>query len=158
MTSTFLAALALTVLALAAVVWSGVAGRRPLHYGAIVAMFAVLAWAIREAETMGRALVFDGAADHVKTVHMAAVVGVFLLVPLLVVSGVRLAKGEDPGRRRLHGQLAKVFVVLVVLTCALGAAMTMLARPDDGEPAADALGQSSERPTQSTSPSKPSPR
>ena len=125
--STFLVALALTVLAIAAVIWSGVTARRSLHYGLLVVMLGLLAWAIREAEIMGANLIYDGTAATFRTIHFTAVSLTFLTVPLLVVSGVRLAKKESPKHRGAHRMLAWVFVGCVLVTTALGTTMTLLA-------------------------------
>ena len=122
-----LISLSLTVAVLAVVIWSGVTRRRSLHYGAVTSLFAVLAWAIYEAESFGRGLVFEGAAEVVKQIHFVGVAIVFLAIPVLLVTGVRLAKDES--MRPMHLSVAKFFVVMVVITCALGTAMTILAEP-----------------------------
>lgn len=125
----FLVALAATVVALVVVVWSGAVHKRSLHYGAVVAMLGLLTWAIREAEIMGRGLVYEGTAGTFRTVHFVAVCATFLLLPVLVVSGVRLTRQEAPARRQLHKKLAMAFVVAVLVTTALGTTMTLLATP-----------------------------
>lgn len=132
----FLSALGVTVVALVGVVWSGVTRRRSLHYALIASMFAALGWAIYEAELYGKELVFEGHAATLKAIHMAAVTVTFLLVPFLLVSGVKLARAEGAAARQRHGQLARWFVVSVVLTCMLGTAMTWAAtpRPTAGNP------------------------
>jgi hypothetical protein len=131
----FLVGLALTVLALAAVIWSGVARRRSLHYGLVVGMLGLLTWTIREAEVMGSLLVFDGTAAVFRTIHFVAVSATFLALPVLVVTGVRLARQETPGHRRRHRALAWVFVGCVLTTTALGTAMTLLATKAEDVPA-----------------------
>ena len=141
MTPSFLVALALTVVALAGVLWSGITHRRHAHYALIVAMFVALGWAIYEAERIGAHLVFDGTAGVFHKIHFVAVAIDTLLVPLLIVTGVRLARGGAAEARASHGKLAKVFVVMVLVTCALGTAMTLLAHPRDETPGASA-GQS----------------
>lgn len=125
--SSLLISLILTVVVLVVVVWSGATRRRSLHYGAIVSLFAALAWAIYEAESYGRGLVFEGTAELVKQIHFGAVAIVFLSVPVLLVTGVRLAKDET--MRPMHLGVAKFFVGMVLVTCALGTAMTILAEP-----------------------------
>lgn len=136
--SIFLVALALTVLALAAVIWSGVTARRNLHYGLLVVMLGLLAWAIREAEIMGAELIYNGAAAVFRAIHFTFVGLTFLTVPLLLVSGVRLAKKESPKHRGAHRTLAWVFVGCVLITTALGTTMTLLATPAADLPAAAA--------------------
>lgn len=127
--TTMVVALAVTVVALGAVLWSGVTRRRTLHYALVVGTLAALAWAIYEAEAVGRGLRFEGAAHVVKLVHFVGVGLTFAMVPAMLVSGVRLHRKDDPPRRGVHGALAKAFLVVVLVTCALGTAMTMLAEP-----------------------------
>lgn len=135
----FLLALGLTVAALGLVVWTGASRRRRAHYASVVAMAAALAWAIREAERLGRGLLFEGAAGRVQDVHMLAVAVTFVLVPALLVTGVALARGRERARTA-HRRLAVAFVVAVLITCGLGTAMTLLAAPrTPGVPEADAL-------------------
>ena len=121
-----------TVIALAAVVWSGAARRRALHYKLIVTMVACLCLAVWRAEAYGATLVFEGLAGTLHTVHMVSVSLTFLCIPFLVVTGLRLARsGADgaPSTRAPHKKLAYLFVALVVVTAALGTAMTALATP-----------------------------
>lgn len=127
---TFVTALVLTVVALLAVVWTGVTHRRSAHYGWVAVLLALLCWAIYEAETYGNGLVFEGAAASVRSVHFVFVGATFLCLPLTVWSGLKLAKDER--RRPLHRKLALAFVVLAVVTCGLGTAMTMMASPAAG--------------------------
>lgn len=141
MTPSFLVALALTVVALAGVLWSGITHRRHAHYTLIAAMFVALGWAIYEAERIGAQLVFDGAAGVFHKIHFVAVAIDTLLVPLLIVTGVRLARGGGAEARASHGKLAKLFVAMVLVTCALGTAMTLLAHPPE-VPAAAAPAES----------------
>jgi len=124
-------ALAATVAALAAVVWSGATRRRSLHYGLVVVLFASLGTAIYFAERVGATLVFEGAAGVVHRVHMVAVAATFLCCPPVLWSGWRLARRrtEAIAERRLHRKLAVVFVTLVLITSVLGTAMTALAIP-----------------------------
>lgn len=135
-----IASLLVTVALLVAVVWSGVTARRSAHYALVVATLAALVWAIREAEAVGRGLVFEGAAATVKNVHFVGVAITFLLLPALSWSGLRLARLEDAGRRALHKKLAWAFLLAVLITCALGTAMTVMAEPaaaNDAAPASD---------------------
>ena len=124
--------LALTVAALVAVIVTGVSRRRNAHYAALVAHLALLFLAIRAAERHGADLVFEGAARTVRGVHMAGVAVSFAIVPLLVISGVLLARARGEGaeaRRTWHRRAAWAYVVAVVITFGLGLAMTLLARP-----------------------------
>ncbi|MFT7461745.1 MAG: hypothetical protein ACI9EF_000079 [Pseudohongiellaceae bacterium] len=126
MTSLLLSVL-LTAAVLALVIWSGASRRRSLHYGTVVMLFGVLTWAIYEAELYGQGLVFSGAAEVVKYIHFGGVAIVFLSIPVLVVTGVRLAKDES--MRPMHLSVAKFFVSMVLVTSALGTAMTVMAEP-----------------------------
>jgi hypothetical protein len=124
--------LAATIACLALAVWSGIARRRQLHYALVTATFAALIVAIWRAEAYGATLVFEGAAATLHTVHMASVALTFLLTPALVWSGVRLARATGPASgtaRTAHRKLAVVFVVVIMVTAALGTAMTALAQP-----------------------------
>ncbi|MHC4844590.1 MAG: hypothetical protein ACYTCU_00360 [Planctomycetota bacterium] len=124
--------LSATVVALGLVVWSGAARRRSLHYKLIVVMVACLCVAIWYAESYGKSLVFEGAAATLHTVHMISVALTFLCIPFLVVTGLRLARATGDtatSHRASHRKLAYGFVVIVVLTSALGIAMTAMAAP-----------------------------
>lgn len=132
MTSVFAAWLAATVLALVVVIASGHKAQRGLHYGSVLAFFVLLAFTILEAEEVGRGLTYEGWSRTAFYAHFSFVGLDFLLVPFLVLSGVRLARGEDVRRRKLHKKLASVFVLFVVLTCVLGALMTWGATPVAG--------------------------
>lgn len=118
-----------TVAALVAVVWTGKAAQRGAHYVSVGAFFACLFLAIRAAGEVGRGLTYEGWARAVFYVHFSFVALVFLMVPFLLVSGIQLAKLEEPERRRRHNRLAAMFVGLVVLTCVLGTLMTWGATP-----------------------------
>lgn len=120
-----LISLGLTTAVLGTVLWSGVTRRRSLHYGAVVSLFACLTWAIYEAEKFGQQLSFEGSAAIVKQLHFGAVAIVFLTVPVLVVTGVRLSKDES--MRPMHASVAKFFVLMVLVAGALGTGMTMMA-------------------------------
>jgi hypothetical protein len=137
-TDIFLVALGLTVLSLAGVIWSGVTARRSLHYGLVLATLGLLLWAIREARIMGKGLVYEGAAAVFQTIHFSAVAVTFLTLPVLVVTGVRLARKETVRHRKAHRLLAWVFVGSVLVTTALGVAMTLLATQVADPPATGA--------------------
>jgi drug/metabolite transporter (DMT)-like permease len=129
LTPRFVAALVLTVAALLLTAWTGHRAKRSLHYGCVVAMLALLCWAIVEARLIGDGLVFEGAAHVVKIVHFVFVGLVFALLPLLVTSGVKLARQEDAGVRASHRKRAAAFIVCMVITTGLGTAMTLMATP-----------------------------
>ncbi len=123
-----------TVAALGGVIWSGVTHRRTVHYRFVALFLGCLAIAIWRAETFGRGLVFDGTSSVVHTIHMGAVAATFLALPFVVWTGIRLARGTRPSdvgtgqdARRAHHRASEIFVGLVLITSALGTAMTMLA-------------------------------
>lgn len=127
----FLVALVATLAALGGAIWAGVTHRRPAHYALVTAMFASLGVTIWRARVWGSGLIFEGAAYSVQMAHRVAVVATFALVPLLVWTGVRLARapGDDAvAARARHGRQATWFVVALVAAAALGTVMTMLAR------------------------------
>lgn len=128
----FLGALGATVVALVAVLVTGHRGARGAHYACVLLFFGALAWAIRQAEIEGRDLVFDGISGTLKSVHFVAVALTFLLVPLVLWSGVALARKEQPELRARHKKFAAVFVVLVLVAFGLGLAMTLTATPVAG--------------------------
>jgi hypothetical protein len=122
--------LAATVAALGAVIWSGAARRRALHYKLIVLMLVCLGVAIWRAEVYGASLVFEGLADTVRTIHFVFVALTFLCLPVLLVTGLRLARAmpaDDPPHRAAHHNSATAFALLVLVTTALGVVMTVLA-------------------------------
>jgi sulfite exporter TauE/SafE len=123
----FLFALALTLVALAGVIWTGLSRRRPLHYTLIVVMLGLLSWAIYEAEIMGQDLTYEGAAATFRKIHFGAVALTFLTIPVLLFTGVRVAKQDTWQRRRPHRLAAYFFVGIVVITATLGTAMTVTA-------------------------------
>ncbi len=116
--------------ALGGLIWSGITHRRSIHYACVVALLAFLALAIWRAEELGRGLLFEGTALTVHRIHFGAVIGTFLSLALVGVTGVRLARSRaadarDP--RHAHKRQAEIFVLLVLITSALGTAMTWLA-------------------------------
>lgn len=131
LTTSFLVALALTVFALGGVVFTGITARRSAHYALVGVMFATLFWAIWEAERIGANLTFPGAAGVLHTLHFVVVAMDTLLVPLVLWTGVKLARSDDPETRARHGRMARYFVVAIVITCILGTGMTLLAMPKD---------------------------
>jgi hypothetical protein len=125
-------AVAVTVALLVAVIWSGATHRRPLHYSLVGAFFASLCVAVWRAEIVGRGLIFEGTAATIHHVHDGVVTLDFALAVALLVTGVRLARSPAPlapARRRFHRSLATLFTVSVLVSAALGTAMTLLARP-----------------------------
>jgi hypothetical protein len=141
--------LAATLAALGGVIWSGITHRRAVHYRFITLFAVCLAFAIWRAEAYGRGLVFEGASATVRTVHMGAVAATFASLAFVLWTGVRLARGTRPAEgahaaagpsaagttagaapaspRRAHHRASEIFVGLVLITSALGTAMTVLA-------------------------------
>ena len=125
-------AIATVILLLGVVIWSGVTGRRILHYIVVIAMLGALYRAITKAEIVGELLVFEGLSKTLLQVHFVFVAADFILIPLVAWSGIRLARAPEnqSGIARMrHGKAAKVLVISLVTTCILGSAMTLLATP-----------------------------
>jgi hypothetical protein len=120
--------LLLTVVLLVVVIATGARRRRGAHYKAVIAFFLSLGVAIWRARAFGAAggLNFAAAATS-QLVHRIAIAITFLIVPFLVVSGVRLARAtgaEAAGLRLWHKRLAMSFVVSFLITALLGVVMT----------------------------------
>jgi hypothetical protein len=127
----FLVALVATLAALGGAIWAGVTRRRSAHYALVTAMFVLLGLTIWRARVWGSGLIFDGASGSVQIVHRAAVVATFAIVPLLVWTGVRLARARGEAAvapRAGHRRAAVWFIVALVAAAALGTLMTVLAR------------------------------
>lgn len=128
----FVASLLLTVALLGAVIVTGLRRRRGAHYAGVAAFFASLGVTIWRAEVLGAAgggLHFEAAATA-QLLHRIAVALTFALVPVLLVTGVRLARAAEAAeaaRRRLHRQVAVAFVAGVLLSAVLGTVMTLQA-------------------------------
>ena len=133
----FALSLAATVALLGYVIVTGVRRRRSAHYAGVTGFFAVLGvsiWRARVFGASGGGLNFEAAATT-QLLHRIAIALTFLLVPFLVVSGVRLARAAgdgEPARRRVHHGLAIAFVTLFLLTSALGVVMTWQAMAATG--------------------------
>jgi hypothetical protein len=128
----FLVALGATLACLAGTIWSGIARRRQLHYVLVTLTFVLLAVTIQRAEAYGATLVFEGTALIFHRVHMISVTITLLMAPVLIWTGVRLARApaaQAEATRARHRSMAVAFVVLIVVTAALGTVMTVLARP-----------------------------
>jgi hypothetical protein len=134
MTSLF-AAVALAVLVLVAVIWSGATRRRHLHYALVVGFFAALGIAVWRAKLVGQQLAFTGTAGTIHHVHNGVVTLDAVLAVALLITGVRLARSPgpvEPARRSLHRRLAVLFTITVLVSAGLGTAMTLLATPVAG--------------------------
>ncbi|GJM21840.1 MAG: hypothetical protein DHS20C15_17550 [Planctomycetota bacterium] len=123
----FLTSLGVTVVLLVVVLITGHRAQRNAHYGSVVLFFGALVWAIRQAEIEGRSLVFEGLSATLNQIHFVFVGLDFVLVPLLIWSGVSLARSGSPAVRQRHKQFAAAFVLSVLITCGLGVAMTLTA-------------------------------
>jgi hypothetical protein len=125
----FALSLLVTVALLAVVVVTGIRHKRNAHYAGVTAFFASLGasiWLARAFGASGGGLHFEAAATT-QLLHRIAIGVTFVLVPFLVVSGVKLARAhgaEEPAIRKAHHGLAITFVVMFLLTSALGAVMT----------------------------------
>jgi hypothetical protein len=125
----FALSLLVTVALLALVVVTGIRRKRSAHYVGVTAFFVSLGasiWLARAFGASGGGLHFE-AARTTQLLHRIAIGVTFVLVLPLVVSGFRLAKAKgptEPARRKSHHGLAIAFVVMFLLTSALGAVMT----------------------------------
>lgn len=125
----FLASLLVTVALLGAVLATGLRRRRGAHYACVAAFFASLGVTIWRAEVMGASnggLRFEAAATA-QLLHRIAVALTFVLVPVLLVTGVRLARAPQAAqaaRRVLHRRVAMAFIAGVVASALLGSVMT----------------------------------
>ena len=128
----FVLSLLATVVLLGFVIVTGVRRQRSAHYAGVTAFFAALGvsiWRARVFGASGGGLNFAAAATT-QLLHRIAIALTFVLVPFLVISGVRLAKAtgaDEPARRRTHHVLAIAFVTLFLVTAALGVVMTLQA-------------------------------
>lgn len=118
-----------TVALLGIVVSTGLRRQRSAHYASIVGFFASLGvsiWRARVFGASGGGLHFEAAATT-QLIHRIAIGFTFLLVPFLLVSGVKLARAkgaDEPVIRRAHRGLAITFVVSFLVTSVLGVVMT----------------------------------
>ena len=125
----FVLSLLVTVGLLASVVVSGIRRKRNVHYASVTAFFVSLGLAVVLARAFGArggGLHFE-AAHTTQLLHRIAIGLTFLLVPFLVVSGVKLARArgaDEPAIRKAHHGLAIGFVLLFLVTAALGTVMT----------------------------------
>jgi len=121
----FFLCLALTLVFLAAAVWSGLRAKRRVHLLCVTGALACLALAIERALALGTHYDIE-AAGWITPVHkwMAKIATASYLLP--VVSGVRTI--FHPPTRKLHRKIAFLVLTLTVLTAITGTWM-LLASP-----------------------------
>lgn len=135
------AAVLATVVLLVVVIVTGVKRKRSAHYGSILAMFAALGAAIFLARRLSPFMSYDEVGLVVKRVHFTFVGLTTLMVPFVAASGIKLAKAlklaergeeghEAVAQRAQHRLWAWWAVIVIVVTCALGTAMTVLGLPE----------------------------
>lgn len=120
----FVACLALTLVLLGAVVWTGLRARRRLHLPCVAATLAALASTIYFAVEMGAH--YDlAAAGLITPVHLWLAKGTTLAYLAPLVTGVRTLR--DPRWRRRHRLCAFVVLALTVATAVTGTWMLLAA-------------------------------
>jgi hypothetical protein len=125
-TAGFLGALALTLVVLGVVVWSGVRARLRVHFPAVACAVVLLALTIWFAEQLGREYDLD-AAGAIKPVHLtlAKLATAAYLAPL--TTGVMTLR--DRRHRRAHLVAALATLALTVAAAVTGTWMVLAAEP-----------------------------
>ena len=125
-TAGFLGSLALTLVALGVVFWSGLRARLRVHFPAVASAVVLLGVTIYFAEQLGREYDLE-AAGAIKPVHLALakIATAAYLLPL--VTGVMTLR--DRRRRRLHLAAALVTLLLTVAAAFTGTWMVFAAEP-----------------------------
>lgn len=122
----FLGSLALTLVALGVVFWSGLRARLRVHFPAVASAVVLLGVTIYFAEQLG--LEYDlKAAGAIMPVHLALakLATAAYLMPL--VTGVMTLR--DRKRRRLHLTVALITLLLTVAAAVTGTWMVLAADP-----------------------------
>lgn len=122
----FLGSLALTLVALGVVFWSGLRARLRVHFPAVACAVVLLGVTIFYAEQLGQEFDLD-AAGAIKPVHLTLAklaTGAYLL-PL--ITGVMTLR--DRRRRRLHLAAALLTLALTVAAAVTGTWMVFAAEP-----------------------------
>jgi len=125
-TAGFLGSLALTLVALGVVFWSGLRARLRVHFPAVASAVVLLGVTIYFAEQLG--LEYDlKAAGAIMPVHLALakLATAAYLMPL--VTGVMTLR--DRKRRRLHLTVALITLLLTVAAAVTGTWMVLAADP-----------------------------
>jgi len=125
-TAGFLGSLALTLVALGVVFWSGLRARLRVHFPAVASAVVLLGVTIYFAEQLGREYDLE-AAGAIKPVHLALakIATAAYLMPL--ITGVMTLR--DRRRRRLHLAAALVTLLLTVAAAFTGTWMVFAAEP-----------------------------
>ena len=120
----FLVFLALTLAALAAVFVTGLKGQRSRHIPIVIVTVALLGTTIYYAEQLGKQLDLES-VGWIYPFHLALAKTTVAAYLLPVISGV--ATIRNPARRKLHGKIAWLVLLLTVLTAATGSWMVVAA-------------------------------
>lgn len=125
-TAGFLGSLALTLVALGVVFWSGLRARLRVHFPAVASAVVLLGVTIWFAEQLGREYDLE-AAGTIKPVHLALakLATAAYLMPL--VTGVMTLR--DRRHRRLHLAAALLTLALTVAAAVTGTWMVLAAEP-----------------------------
>ena len=120
----FVAFLLLTVVLLLGVLGTGLRARRRLHIALVCTALVSLGVTIWFAEKLGES--YDvRSAGIITPIHLTlAKITVFAYL-LPIVTGIQTLR--DGRRRRLHGRLAFLVLVLTILTTVTGTAMLLMA-------------------------------
>ena len=122
----FYAVFLTTVVIVAITAMLGRLGRRAPHLSAALVSALALAYTVYLAENLGRAWVIPRSALVIHLIFANSGALAFLVV---VFTGARLWRRDDPGRRRLHRRMVVLFLVMVVLAGSTGTWMLQLAQP-----------------------------
>ena len=122
----FVVGVLVTVVLLAAVLFTGFTAQRKRHIPLVVLYFVALGTTIFFAERMGRELDLE-AAGAITTIHLTLAKITTLAWVLPVITGVRTLR--HPERKKQHRAIALVLVVMTVVTLVTGLMMVSAAEP-----------------------------
>lgn len=123
---TFVALLALTLVFLGGVVWTGLRARRRLHLPLVACAVASLGVTIWAAERLGSTLDLES-AGWIFPVHVSIAKVATAAYALPLATGIATLK--RPGMRRRHRIAAFATLLLTVLTAVTGTWMVLAADP-----------------------------
>ena len=122
----FVVGVLVTVVLLAAVLFTGFTAQRKRHIPLVVLYFVALGTTIFFAERMGRELDLE-AAGAITTIHLTLAKITTLSWVFPVITGVRTLR--HPERKKQHRTVALVLVAMTVVTLVTGLWMVSAAQP-----------------------------